>query len=720
MQLTSGSFGRHGDLSTSYCRKAVFSIIVLSLITLSIYGNSFDCSWHFDDKPNITDNSNLHLRELSWDSIKQALFSDPRKPGILYRPIACLSLALNYYFGGLDVSGYHLVNIFIHILSSFFLFLFLYHTLNIPSLKTKYASKSYSIAILATLLWAINPIHTQAITFIVQRMASLAGMFYIMAMYLYLRARTAEKRGKSALFLILCLISFTMAFGSKENAALLPLSIFLYEILIIQGDTGIYLRRNIKGFLVVFGAVLFIGLAYLYYRNGNALSFMAGYEQRPFSITQRLLTEPRIIIFYVSLLIYPVPNRLSVAHSIGISSSLFNPISTLISILFIVGSIGFLIYMARKYPLFSFCFLFFFLNHMIESTIFPLELIFEHRNYIPSMLFFVPVVIGFSNLLEKYAVKRGMKYTISVFIVLLLMSLGHSTFMRNFAWKNEKSLWIDAVEKAPDHFRVHHNLGLYYQDHGYREEAISEYEKALNSPVIHRKNEVIITYYNLGRLYDELKDYEKAEYFYQRAVRMKPDFSPALINLASICDKRGKIISADHYLMKAIKTNPGDPSINFNMGLYFLRAGRPEKAIYHLKKSMNDKRLKKRALLHLGIAYKQKGLFGRAVTCFRESAALDARNITPHLHLAEIFCQTGNESMSQQEAEKIVDLMMRDEDLFYKTISLITDKRHLKNMQLSATLILPLISRACNDRSKRLNQLKDHVEEILGREMKIE
>ena len=348
MQLKRGSSDWQGELSISYCRKVVFSIIVLSLTTLLIYGNSFDCAWHFDDKPNITDNSNLHIRDLSWDNIKQAFFSDLRNPDILYRPVASLSLALNYYFGGLEVSGYHLVNIIIHILSSFFLFLFLYHTLNLHSLKDRYASKSYSIAILSTLLWAINPIHTQAITFIVQRMASMAGMFYIMAMYLYLRARTAEKRGKKTLFLIFCLISFTMALGSKENTVMLPLSIFFYEILIIQGGTGKNFLKNIKGFIVILGTVLFLGLVYLYYRDGNALSFMDGYEQRPFSMTQRLLTEPRIIIFYISLLIYPVPNRLSLAHSIEISTSLFNPITTLISILFIVVSIGFLICTARK------------------------------------------------------------------------------------------------------------------------------------------------------------------------------------------------------------------------------------------------------------------------------------------------------------------------------------------------------------------------------------
>jgi len=689
------------------------------LTIFSIYGNSLDCSWHFDDKANVTDNPNLHLRGLSWDSVKRALFSDRLNPGILYRPVSCLSFALNHYYGGLDVVGYHFVNIFIHLLSSIFLFLFIYHTLNLPSLRPKYASHAYSISLLATILWAINPMQTQAVTYIVQRMASLAGMFYIMSMYLYLRARVAEKTGGRLLYFLLCFVSFSLALGSKENAAMLPLGILLYEILLIQEDTGQFLRKNMRAIFIVFGVTLLLGLVYLYYRGGNIFSFLDEYGERPFSLTQRLLTEPRVIIFYVSLLVYPVPNRLSIAHSIQISTSLLNPISTFASILFIVGSIGILILIARKYPLVSFCFLFFFLNHLIESSILALELVFEHRNYIPSMLFFVPVAIGLCNLLELYAGKRTLRYIISVFITLLLMGLGHSTFMRNFTWKSEKSLWIDAVEKAPDQFRVHHNLGKYYQDYGYKEQAISEYEKALNCPVVHRNDEEVLTYYNLGNLYTERGNYEKAKSLYQKAVLKNPNFSPALGNLASIYDKEGKASLADYYLRKAIEINPGDPYINFNMGLYYLNIGRPKKAVYHLNKSINKIELKKDALLYLGVAYKQMGWFGRATAYLQESAAMDPQNVTPHLHLAEIFYKTGNESESRQEAEKIVNLLIHDEGLFYRIIDLTSKKGPLRDVQLSAAFILPLISRACSDKSKRLNEWEEYLKKTLEKEMGI-
>ncbi|MDY7034894.1 MAG: tetratricopeptide repeat protein [Thermodesulfobacteriota bacterium] len=537
-------------------------------------------------------------------------------------------------------------------------------------------------------------------------------------MYLYLGARTAERRGKKTFFFILCSISFVLAFGSKENAAMLPVSLFLYEILVIQENTYSFLRKNLKWILLFLGIILLSGLIYLSYTGGGIFSFRSGYRERSFSMMQRLLTEPRVILFYISLLVYPVANRLSIAHSISISTSLFHPVSTFLSILLILGSVAYLAYGARKHPLISFCFLFFFLNHLIESTIFPLELIYEHRNYIPSMLFFVPVAIGLIHLVELYSTKTIIKYSISVFIVLILISFGHSTFVRNFIWKNGISLWIDASEKAPDQFRVHHNLGLYYQDHGDNEKAITEYEKALKSPFIYMKNAVVKTYCNLGNLYEGLKDYKKAKFYYKKALQIKPDLHLAFNGLASIYYKEGENDLADRYLHRALKANPGDLRANYNMGLYLLKNRMPGKAIRHLIAVISSKGLENKTLLYLGIAYKQMGLNGRAVTYFREAKIMDPKNLTPHLHLAEIYYKTGNGRMAQKEMDAIVDLMVKDKALFYQIVDLILKKGNLGHIQLSQKIIFPLLLETVSDKSKILNKCEEYVKEVMGKEVR--
>ena len=117
------------------------------------------------------------------------------------RPVSYFTFAMNYYFDGLDVFGYHVVNFFIHYIASVFLFLFIYNTLKLPVLEGRYERHAYSIALLATLFWAINPVQVMAVTYIVQRMASMAAMFYIMAMYFYLKGRMGIRHGRASFFL---------------------------------------------------------------------------------------------------------------------------------------------------------------------------------------------------------------------------------------------------------------------------------------------------------------------------------------------------------------------------------------------------------------------------------------------------------------------------------------------------------------------------------------
>jgi tetratricopeptide (TPR) repeat protein len=685
----------YGNRNLSHSRKILFAVASLSVILFSIYGNSFDCSWHFDDEPNITDNPRLHMTQISWEQVERALFSDRNNPKALYRPIACLSFALNHYFGGLDVFGYHLVNVLIHLITSIFLFLFIFHTLHLPSLEGRYASGSYSIALLATLLWAIHPLHTQAVTYIVQRMALLAGMFYVMAMYFYLKARTRQKSVSKSFFFAMCVIAFAMAVGSKENAAILPLSLFVYEILLIQKILMHHFKKNLKWLILVFGVILLFAFPYTYNKGENLLHFLSGYENRPFTLGQRLLTEPRVIVSYLSLLFYPVPNRLSITHPFQASTSFLHPLSTLFSILFIFGVAGYAIFLAKKRPILSFCILFFILNHLIEATILPLELVFEHRNYIPSMLLFLPISVGFYNLMEIYLSRRLMRDVLSVFMVLLIIGLGHATYMRNFVWKNEKSLWTDAAEKAPDQFRPHHNLGRYYQDHGFQKEAIVEYQKALESQASNRNDEPFLTYYNLGKIYGELLDYQKAMHFYDKALAMNSSFPPLYNDMAAIFDREGKFELARNYLLKAITLYPDGAEANCNLGLAYLREGQPKKAIYYLTKVLDQRQLEATVLPYLGIAYKQGNQLGRAFVYFNRALKTNPKNILAHLHLAEILYRTGDQKRAEEEVGRLIELIS-SRVIFEKTLhELLRKNDRSKNLQPDAAILIPLMRKIC-------------------------
>jgi Tfp pilus assembly protein PilF len=702
----------------SPCRRLIFPVFALSILICSVYSNALVSGWQLDDITNIVNNVGLHLNAMSVEGIKKALFSDPGRPGSLYRPVACLTFALNYYLGGLNVVWYHLMNLAIHIVASIFLYLLIYHTLCLPSLSEKYAFRAHSIALLSAVLWAIHPIQVQAVTYIVQRMSSLAGMFYVMSMYFYTRYRTALRNLEKALFMCLCSLAFLMSFGSKENALLLPLTLFLYEILFVQKSSVSFLRENALKIVLAGIAIVLAGLVFLYYRKGEFFGFLRDYEARPFSLTERLLTEPRVVLFYLSLLLYPISDRFSIAHSFPVSTSLINPPSTLLSILAIAGALAFLIVLARKDPLISFSFLFFFLNHLMESSVFALELVFEHRNYVPSMFFFVPFSIWMIKAIDS-PVKKSMRYLFLVFTPLLIMGFGLSTFSRNFVWINPKTLWTDALQKAPDQMRVHHNLGFFYQEMGQEDKAIYHYLKALKSPVVHCKDEAFATLYQLGQVYREKGDRKKAISWYLEAIRMNPDFSPALVNLAVLYEEEGAWQEADRYTMQALKVDPGGGLTNLNTGIYLLRNRMTEAAIPHLEAAMKETSLRSRALLYLGIAYKQKRQFGRATLHLIDCMQLDPKNITPHLHLAEVYLATGHVVRAREQAQWIIDVITKDQNIYRQVVDLLSPGSKSREIQPNGEALKSLILAALARKSEDIAVISAEVKKDMEKASKI-
>ncbi len=429
----------------------------LSLVVISIYSNTFHASWHLDDSPNILNNYFLHINSLSFDKLLNTLYTDVHAPYQLndrmYRPIPCLTFALNWYFGQDNVFGYHVVNISIHILTAFFLFLFIINLFHTPNLRIHLRTNPIMISLLASLLWAVNPIQTQAVTYIVQRMAQLAALFYIIGMYAYIRGRLSKSFVKRTTWFLMVILLYPLAIYSKSNAVMLPLAVLLVEVIFFQNAMDIQSNKRtgmialfIAGFIILFGSFVFL--------KGNLLSVLNGYESRSFTLTERLLAEPRVIVFYLSQIFYPSPDRFSIAHDIILSSSFIKPWTTIPCILLIFSMIGVALSQIKKNPLLSFAILFFFLNHIIESSVIPLEIIFEHRNYLPSFFLFLPIIyVLYQTVLNSWDKNRATSF-ISIFLILFMILYSSiSTYDRNKAWVNDITLWTDAMSKAPNDAR---------------------------------------------------------------------------------------------------------------------------------------------------------------------------------------------------------------------------------------------------------------------------
>jgi len=706
-------FKLKSEQQLSECRKHVFAVITISILILSIYSNTFHAAWQFDDKQNIEDNTRLHLTVISWQGLKDTFFASIDGSGKIYRPIACLSFALNYYFGKSNVFGYHLVNTGIHLVASIFLFLFIYTTLKLPLLKARYGPNVYFIALLSTFLWSVNPIQTQAITYIVQRMASMAAMFYIMAMYFYLKARTSRQPFSRIAWYFVCFISGILAFGSKENAAMLPFSLFLFDLFLIQGLT----RKNIKKNAIVLAALLVIPLALALLLKGPSFfipsHMLSGYELRGFTLSQRLLTEPRVIIYYISLLFYPMPNRLCITHVISPSHGLLHPPTTLLSILLILFILSAAVVKSKKWPLICYCIVFFFLNHVIESTIFPLELIFEHRNYLPSMLFFVPVSILAIQGIQHFSAKPGMQFIMSAFLIFIIIGFGHSTFVRNFIWKTEESLWIDAVDKNPSSFRPHHNLGKYYSDIGQSNKAISEYLSALGLKPETYGDKTYLSQYNLGLEYMVVGKDKMAMQHFQKAISLFPKFADAYCDMAIIQTREGKYMEAYKTLITSLTYDSSSLQAHNNLGYVLIKMKRWSDAISELHKALELRTGYAPALINLGIAYKYEGDLKKSVYYFKEILKKRPKDLLVRLHLAENYFLMGEKGIADSIVSQTINLwgVKKFHFLIKKTFS---NNSHALQELPKKNITFRLVEKAYLNEGMSLKQMRKQLAEILA------
>jgi tetratricopeptide (TPR) repeat protein len=551
------------------------SFFVLACFVFAIYSNTLGSPWILDDFDNIVANDSIHIEELSAASLQRSLKSS-LEGFKLDRPLARMTFALNWYAGGDNPFGFHLVNIAIHALCAVLLFLTV-SALNQTARGGGGRSPAVQSSLLAALLWAANPVQTQAVTYIVQRMALLAGLFYLSGLYCFIRGRQTRIAFRRVLWWCGTLLGFLLGVGSKENAMLLPLALLLTEIVFFtergRGDA----RRRLVAVALAAAALCALGGAYVF-AQGDLFALIS-YKTRFFSLPERLLTQPRVLLFYLSQLFYPAPGRLSLEHDIHVSTSLLDPWTTLpgIAVVFFLIAAAFKTY--RTWPWFGFSILFFFLNHAIESSFVPLELVFEHRNYLPSMFLFVPLARGVSAGLESLRRKRPRMLPAAAGVVIfLILSLGGATYMRNTAWASAESLWTDAVAKAPSSARALAYLALVQNEVAGREEkTLALYRSALTRTKANRQLEPEILN-NMAAIYYARGDYEQAARHWEKALAVNPDYAAARYRLALALLKSGHPETAGAELDRLIAARTGGPEVVNLRGVAFFRAGRFEDA----------------------------------------------------------------------------------------------------------------------------------------------
>jgi protein O-mannosyl-transferase len=614
--------------------------MILFFLIFLVYSNTFHASWHFDDYPNIVNNPKIQITEFSTQSLVRSM---QHPSGAAYwRPLAYLTFALNWFAGGKEVFGYHFVNILLHSLSACLLFLTILTLFQTPTLRGKHSESVQSAALLATALWAINPIQTQSVTLIVQRMTLLAAFFYIGGIFCYLKARLSGSQWQRSMLFSMCLTSWLLGMASKETALLLPLTLVLMEVIFFRdlGDT-----RTKKQFLTTLAGTSIIvaiigGLLFL---KGNPWSIFEGYGDRYFTPVERLMTQPRVLFFYLTLIFCPFPGRLSIDHDVALSTSLMHPWTTLPAIVFVVVVIVAALLQIRKRPLLSFAILFFFLNHLVESSIVPLEMVFEHRNYLPSMFLFVPVAGGIVRLLNRYHEIRPTAYRIMIALgICLFIGLGWMTYARNSVWQTEVSLWTDANRKAPGLYRPVHNLAMArYESSGRLDQALELYQKAARLKM-HRRSNLAGVYANIAGIYYRKLDYKNAAMYFGKAYDIAPFDTDHRFRLAETLNRLQQWQPALVHIDALLARHPRHPDYLDLKGTILMQRGNVREALryFHDAIRVNPKRLP--GIINAGAALMAIQAYANAEKLFKYAIELDHRNLMTYLRLIDVNLRNGD------------------------------------------------------------------------------
>ncbi len=599
-------------------------IACLTVLILIIYSNTLNAPFQWDEGKFIVDNpiiKDLHYFTNPSEAKGFELYGH-----LMERYIGYLTFALNYRLHDLSVTGYHIVNIAIHIANSILVYFLVLLTFETPffliktdSRFTSHVSRPLSdsqslIALFSSMLFAVHPLQTEAVTYVFQRFVPLAALFSLMSLTAYVRSRLAEDKQQRLLFYCVAFISAVLAMKTKEIAFTLPLVITLYEFCFFSRFTSRVSRFLYLAPMLLTMSIIPLTLMYLKGTMSAGKQHLPGVTYAVLSRGEYMLTQFRVIVTYLRLLFIPVAQNFD--YDYPVFKSVFDP-QVILSFLFLSALFGLGVYFirssritnhdSRPLRLIGFGIMWFFITLSVESSIVLLDrVIDEYRVYLPSAGVSIGVVTGAFLLMGRMQSLRARK-AILVLLVFAAGTLSVATYLRNEVWGDTIKLWEDTARKSPAKESIHNNLGNGYQAHSMLDKALEQYliaiklkpdyaeahnnlgsiYKSLNMPekaieqyliAIKLKPGAAESHYNLGVFYQAQNMFDKAMEQYLIAVKLKPDYIEAHDNLGNIYLTFNMPDKAMEQYLIAIKLNSDLAEAHFNLGYLYYRMGQMENA----------------------------------------------------------------------------------------------------------------------------------------------
>lgn len=431
------------------------------LLAIALYWPGLWGGYALDDFTNIVQNDALAIHELSWRELSRFAFSFQAGPTM--RPLSMISFALNRYFFGADPFSFKVTNLAIHIGNGLLVFALLYQLLT--AYGRLYATQVSTerlrwLGLGIAVLWLLHPLNFLPVLYVVQRETTLSALFVLLGVNLYLCMRRRQLSGQGRWWPIWTGIPLLtlLAVLCKESGALLPLYLLMIEIFIFRfhGQAGGFNRQLLAFYALLLLIPACLGLAWMLLAHNGAF---VNYANRDFTMTQRLLSETRVIWSYIEWTLFPDPSALGLYHDdIPYSVDLLHPLTTLTSLVGLAGLMVLCLCLRQRQPLVALGIAWFLCGQLIESTVIPLELAYEHRNYLPDLGLLLAVFSLVFPLAETAALRLP-RYTL---LVIALAFYGAVTLQRASNWRDNLTFAETEAQHHPGSPYATYTLGQIY------------------------------------------------------------------------------------------------------------------------------------------------------------------------------------------------------------------------------------------------------------------
>ncbi len=611
--------------------------LLLAAITVAPFSNGIHAPFVFDDIPELVQSPDIRTLSACLNTISHS--SDT---GLAGRPVACFSFALNYAIGGLDVRGFHALNIFIHVLAALTLFGVLRKT--IGRTQGTFRASPDSLAFGISALWAVHPLHTESVTYVIQRIESLAGLWYLLTLYCAIRAFDSKRIAFWTLCAITCC---AMGMFTKEILVTAPLVVFLYDACCRSTSFRSALRRN-RWLHAGLAATWLIPIVLLSQSpRGSTVGLDLGVSPLDY-----LRTQAGVIVHYMRLCFYPRPLAISYSDW-PIVREWRNALlpGTFIVLLLAISTMGVI-----KRKLWGFAGAWFFVILAPTSSFIPIvtEPAAERRMYLPLIavvgLAVVLTEYGLNKYLERMRVGPGMHRALRVVICFILIgALGAETVARNADYASAERLLAKTLVARPGDELVRGALIQEFIDHGKIEDARRAQKEGLakrpNSPVLHE---------NWGRAMARAGHYDEAISSLETAIALQPGTCTARNELGLVLAAQGRWSQAAEVLRRAVDLCPDSYRIHGNLGVALANLGEVSAAMEEWDIALRMNPGYADGHYNLGRTLEEGGDVERALEHLRQAARFEPGDLDIAMTLGSALERSGKTAEAIGEYRRIL------------------------------------------------------------------